>query len=269
MKIIACGDVPTVLAPDSYFTGRVTQNPIIETEAPARLRATTVTFDRAPIELTRRPKSIVTRLAGERKLGAGQDSRQATRYGSRRAKSTGTALAPRPRWFTLPCRRPSTALRSNGWKKLATSNMAARADPTFYKSSARHCCRATFDFRMIDGSGQRGGEALDAAAGLLQQALRSGVGDAEVGAKPKSRRRTPPPHLPPPAAPAERSRRSRSTLPGGVFLPISSRAGRVDVEGSLGRRAGDAARLVEHRHHQVATALEDRLVPWRRNPAVR
>ncbi|SFK43126.1 Cupin domain protein [Mesorhizobium albiziae] len=45
MKIIACGDVPTILAPDAYFTGRVTQNPIIETEAPARLRATTVTFE--------------------------------------------------------------------------------------------------------------------------------------------------------------------------------------------------------------------------------
>ena len=45
MKIIACGSVPTLVASDQYFTGRVTQNPIIEAEAPARLRATSVSFE--------------------------------------------------------------------------------------------------------------------------------------------------------------------------------------------------------------------------------
>lgn len=45
MKIIACGSVPTVVAPEKYFTGRVLQTPIIEKEAPARLRATLVSFE--------------------------------------------------------------------------------------------------------------------------------------------------------------------------------------------------------------------------------
>jgi quercetin dioxygenase-like cupin family protein len=45
MKIIACGSVPTIVAPETYFTGRVLQTPIIEKEAPARLRATMVGFE--------------------------------------------------------------------------------------------------------------------------------------------------------------------------------------------------------------------------------
>lgn len=45
MKIIACGSVPTILAPEKYFTGRVLQTPIIEKEAPARLRAVMVSFE--------------------------------------------------------------------------------------------------------------------------------------------------------------------------------------------------------------------------------
>ncbi|TGS90004.1 cupin domain-containing protein, partial [Mesorhizobium sp. M2D.F.Ca.ET.178.01.1.1] len=45
MKIIACGSVPTIMAPEKYFTGRVLQTPIIEKEAPARLRATLVSFE--------------------------------------------------------------------------------------------------------------------------------------------------------------------------------------------------------------------------------
>lgn len=45
MKIIACGSVATVPAPDSYFTGRVLQTPVIETEEPARLRAALVSFE--------------------------------------------------------------------------------------------------------------------------------------------------------------------------------------------------------------------------------
>ena len=45
MKIIACGSVPTVIAPETYFTGRVLQTPIIDKEAPARLRATLVSFE--------------------------------------------------------------------------------------------------------------------------------------------------------------------------------------------------------------------------------
>ncbi|UVK41090.1 cupin domain-containing protein [Mesorhizobium sp. AR10] len=45
MKIIACGSVPSIVAPEAYFTGRVLQTPIIEKEAPARLRATMVSFE--------------------------------------------------------------------------------------------------------------------------------------------------------------------------------------------------------------------------------
>jgi quercetin dioxygenase-like cupin family protein len=45
MKIIACGGVPTIVAPQTDFTGRVLQTPIIEKEAPARLRATLVSFE--------------------------------------------------------------------------------------------------------------------------------------------------------------------------------------------------------------------------------
>ncbi|MER9709177.1 cupin domain-containing protein [Mesorhizobium sp. M0174] len=45
MKIIGCGSVPTIVAPEKYFTGRVLQTPIIGKEAPARLRATLVSFE--------------------------------------------------------------------------------------------------------------------------------------------------------------------------------------------------------------------------------
>lgn len=45
MKIIPAGSAPTVVLPESYFTGRVTLSPIIEAEAPARLRASSVSFE--------------------------------------------------------------------------------------------------------------------------------------------------------------------------------------------------------------------------------
>ena len=45
MKIIACGSVPTKAAPESYFTGRVMQTPIVEQPEPARLRALMVSFE--------------------------------------------------------------------------------------------------------------------------------------------------------------------------------------------------------------------------------
>ncbi|KQZ87148.1 cupin [Mesorhizobium sp. Root157] len=45
MKITPCGSVPTRLASDQYFTGRVTQDAIIEADAPARLRAISVRFE--------------------------------------------------------------------------------------------------------------------------------------------------------------------------------------------------------------------------------
>ena len=44
MKIIACGSVPTKTAPADYFTGHVVNTPIIEAEAPARIRAALVSF---------------------------------------------------------------------------------------------------------------------------------------------------------------------------------------------------------------------------------
>ncbi|MEQ1950034.1 (R)-mandelonitrile lyase [Mesorhizobium sp. CN2-181] len=45
MKIIPCGGAATIHAPESYFTGRVLQTPIIEAEQPARLRALSVAFE--------------------------------------------------------------------------------------------------------------------------------------------------------------------------------------------------------------------------------
>jgi quercetin dioxygenase-like cupin family protein len=45
MKIIACGSVPTSVASNAYFTGHVIINPIIEAEAPARVRAASVSFE--------------------------------------------------------------------------------------------------------------------------------------------------------------------------------------------------------------------------------
>ncbi len=44
MKITRRSNVPTRLAAAEYFTGTVYQDPIVETEAPARLRAALVTF---------------------------------------------------------------------------------------------------------------------------------------------------------------------------------------------------------------------------------
>ena len=45
MKITACGAAATRFAPDSWFTGRVLQTPIVEAAAPARLRALSVSFE--------------------------------------------------------------------------------------------------------------------------------------------------------------------------------------------------------------------------------
>jgi quercetin dioxygenase-like cupin family protein len=45
MKIIPCGTAATVYAAESYFTGRVLQTPIVQAEAPARLRALMVHFE--------------------------------------------------------------------------------------------------------------------------------------------------------------------------------------------------------------------------------
>lgn len=45
MKIHPAGSRPTVRAPADYFTGTVWQDPVIATEAPARLAATRVGFE--------------------------------------------------------------------------------------------------------------------------------------------------------------------------------------------------------------------------------
>ncbi|MEI4485257.1 cupin domain-containing protein [Frigidibacter sp. MR17.14] len=45
MEIFRAGDRPSAAAPESYFTGRVRQDPVIEAPAPARLRALLVTFE--------------------------------------------------------------------------------------------------------------------------------------------------------------------------------------------------------------------------------
>jgi quercetin dioxygenase-like cupin family protein len=45
MDIKAVGSVPSRRAPSDWFTGTVWQDPIIETQAPARLQAVTVRFE--------------------------------------------------------------------------------------------------------------------------------------------------------------------------------------------------------------------------------
>ena len=45
MMIEPCGSRPSVVPPADYFTGRVRLDPVIETPAPARLRAVSVTFE--------------------------------------------------------------------------------------------------------------------------------------------------------------------------------------------------------------------------------
>ncbi len=45
MKIIKAGSRPTVRASSDYFTGTVWQDPIIEADEPARVRALRVSFD--------------------------------------------------------------------------------------------------------------------------------------------------------------------------------------------------------------------------------
>ncbi len=45
MKITPCGSLPSRRAPDKWFTGTVWQEPIVEAEAPARIRALVVSFE--------------------------------------------------------------------------------------------------------------------------------------------------------------------------------------------------------------------------------
>jgi len=45
MKIVPCGSVPSAAGPASYFTGRVRIDPIVGAEAPARVRAASVSFE--------------------------------------------------------------------------------------------------------------------------------------------------------------------------------------------------------------------------------
>jgi len=45
MKIIPCGSVATVRPPEAYFTGGVLQTPVIDAEAPARVRSALVSFE--------------------------------------------------------------------------------------------------------------------------------------------------------------------------------------------------------------------------------
>jgi quercetin dioxygenase-like cupin family protein len=99
MKIIACGSVPTIIAPDRYFTGRVLQTPIIEKEGPARLRATLVSFEPgARTHCHTHPLGqtlYVAAGAGSPRHEADQSRRSgpATLSRSRPARSIGTARA--------------------------------------------------------------------------------------------------------------------------------------------------------------------------------
>src|SRR5690606_30455322 len=102
-------------------------------------------------------------------------------------------------------------------------------------------------------------EALDAPAGLPEQRLRGGVGNAEIGSKAEG-------------SPVDdghalcfQELRDKILV---VFDHLAGRrlpaddagTGRIDVERALRRGAVDSPRLVEHGDHEVATRLEDRLV---------
>ena len=45
MQITPCGSSPSRRAPDKWFTGTVWQDPIVDAEAPARIRALVVSFE--------------------------------------------------------------------------------------------------------------------------------------------------------------------------------------------------------------------------------
>ena len=45
MQITPCGSVPSRRAPEKWFTGTVWQEPIVEADAPARIRALVVSFE--------------------------------------------------------------------------------------------------------------------------------------------------------------------------------------------------------------------------------
>ena len=81
MEIHQAGSRPTRRAPKEYFTGTVWQDPVIQTEAPARLACNRVSFEPG------------ARTAWPRAAPSGRSS-LVTWYGFRRARSIGMARRP-------------------------------------------------------------------------------------------------------------------------------------------------------------------------------
>ena len=101
MDIHLAGSRPTRRAPKEYFTGTVLQDPIIATEAPARLvcdprllragRADGLAFPSAGPDAVRH---LGRRPGAEPRAGRSAKSGPAMWSGSRRAKSIGMARSP-------------------------------------------------------------------------------------------------------------------------------------------------------------------------------
>jgi quercetin dioxygenase-like cupin family protein len=101
MDIKRGGSRPSTRAPADYFTGTVRIDPVIEAPAPARVRAAVVTFEpgaRTAWHTHPLGQTLVV-LSGlglaQAEGGPVRRSGRATRYGSIRARSTGTALPRR------------------------------------------------------------------------------------------------------------------------------------------------------------------------------
>ena len=116
MDIKRSGSMPSRRMPADSFTGTVWQDPIADAPAPARIRGAWVRFEpKARTAWHTHPLGqtlhVVAGIGRVQVLGpAGRaKSMPATRSGSRRARSIGTAPVPTPTWCILPCRRRSTA----------------------------------------------------------------------------------------------------------------------------------------------------------------
>ena len=131
MDIKPCGSVASLPGSPDYFTGRVRQEPIVDAAAPARIKATMVTFEPGartawhthPLGQT----LIVTSGSVWRRPRVDRSPRSvpATASGFHRAKNTGTAPARTPPSLILPSRKLWMARPSTGWNMSVMRTMPA------------------------------------------------------------------------------------------------------------------------------------------------
>ena len=147
MKIIACGSVPTIIAPEKYFTGRVLQTPVIEKEAPARLRATMVSFEPGarthwhthPLGQT----LYVISGAGRAQSWGGpiQEIKAGDVISFEPDEKHWHGAGPKTAMTHIAMQEALDGVQPTGWRRSATSSMAAEAamkNPAW--SRAFHAC---------------------------------------------------------------------------------------------------------------------------------